>query len=103
MPEIKENFNQYERNDTMKQMQIEQTYTKPSGYIKVFPQNLTFIIVVEKQRKKVSMSEASHPLKFKIVLICIWSSRQFKQNKPSLLKKKRGALWSFKNHIERKA
>lgn len=95
MPEIKESFNQYECNDTMKQMQIEHTYTKPSGYIKVFPSNLTFIIVVEKKRKKVSMSEASHALKFKIVLICIWSSKQFKQNRPLLFLKKRGGLMEF--------
>lgn len=65
-------------------MQIEQTHTQDClGLLNVFSQNFKFIIVNLK-RKRVSMSEASHLSKFKMVWI--WSARQFKQNGP--LKKK---------------
>ena len=55
-----------------------------------------YYIVAEKkkERKKVSMSEASHVLKFKIVLNWVWSARQFKQKRAFLLKKKK-ALWEL--------
>lgn len=48
------------------------------------------------------MSEPSHVLKFKMVLIWVWSARQFKENGPFILEKKK-TLWGFKNHIERRA
>ena len=57
-----------------------------------------YYIVAEKkkERKKVSMSEASHVLKFKIVLNWVWSARQFKQKRAFLLKKKKSLMGVIK-------
>lgn len=62
-------MNQLGCNDT--ETAANRTYTKSPGYIKFpSPPNLTFIIVAEKKGGGgVSISEASHVIKFKMVLI----------------------------------
>lgn len=52
MPEMKENFNQHDSNDTVEQMQIEHPYINPSEYVNFFSQNLVFIRIVEKKKGK---------------------------------------------------
>lgn len=77
MQEIKENISKYECNETETDANRTDTHTRLSGSIKCF---FSKFIIVNLKRKRVSMSEASHLSKFKMVWI--WSARQFKQNGP---------------------